>query len=304
MKTKTIVITTAVIALPILTAIWLASSGSTNSGASAKELIPVQAISHGHGLAVDPNDASNLYIATHYGLLLLKDEKDLYQVGNKRDDYMGFSPHPTDSNVFFSSGHPATGGNIGFQKSEDGGFTWNKISNGLGGPVDFHAMAVSPADPNVIYGWFKGDLQKSTDGGSSWTKNTTQFPVVHLAADTKDTQTVYASSPQGFFKSIDGSVTWKQLFDGFVATSAVNPTDQSILSMSERYGLARSADGGTTWTAIPERFNGVTPLYISFYRGDPNIVYLLTQKNSVYKSTDGGNTWQKMSILGAGEHEE
>lgn len=303
MKTKTLIITIAAIALPIAGAIWLAASGEANPS-SAAELIPVQAISHGHGLAVDPNDANKLYIATHYGLLLLKNEKDLYQVGNKRDDYMGFSPHPTDSNVFFSSGHPSTGGNIGFQKSEDGGFTWKKISNGLGGPVDFHAMAVSPVDQNVAYGWYRSDLQKSEDGGASWKKYRTDFPVVHLAADTKDAQTLYASSPQGFFKSTDAGTTWAQLFDGLVATSAVNPSDQSILSVSEKYGLARSSDGGTTWTTISERFNGETPLYISHYRQNPDIAYLLTEKNSVYKSTDGGDTWQKLSVLAGGEHDE
>jgi photosystem II stability/assembly factor-like uncharacterized protein len=304
MKTKTLIITIAVIALPIAGAIWLGASGGGSSDTSTKELIPVQAISHGHGLAVDPNDASKLYIATHYGLLLLKDEQDLYQVGKKRDDYMGFSPHPTDSNIFFSSGHPATGGNIGFQKSEDGGYTWKKISNGLNGPVDFHAMAVSPVDPNVVYGWYRGDLQKSTDGGASWEKYRTDFPIVHLAADTKDAQTLYASSPQGFFKSTNGGEVWQQLFGGFVATSAVNPSDQSILSVSEKYGLARSVDGGTTWMPVPERFNGETPLYISYYRQNPAIVYLLTQKNSVYKSTDGGDTWQKLSVLGSDEHDE
>lgn len=303
MKTKTLIITIAVIALPIAGAIWLTVSGGANPS-SAKELIPIGEISHGHGLAVDPNDANKLYVATHYGLLLLKDEKELYQVGNKRDDYMGFSPHPTDSNVFFSSGHPATGGNIGFQKSDDSGFTWKKISNGLNGPVDFHAMAVSPVDPNVVYGWYRGDLQKSLDGAASWKKYRTDFPIVHLAADTKDAQTLYASSPQGFFKSTDGGVTWQQLFNGFAATSAVNPNDQSILSVSEKYGLARSTDGGTMWTTIPERFNGETPLYISHYRQNPDIVYLLTEKNSVYKSTDGGNTWQKLPVLGADEHDE
>lgn len=303
MKTKTLIITIAAIALPIAGATWLATSGSESPNTSAKELIPVQAISHGHGLAVDPNDASKLYIATHYGLLLLKDEKDLYQVGNKRDDYMGFSPHPTDSNVFFSSGHPTTGGNIGFQKSEDGGFTWKKISNGLDGPVDFHAMAVSPVDPDAAYGWFKGDLQKTTDGGESWTKNATGFPVVHLATDTKDAQILYASSPQGFFKSADGGTTWKQLFDGFVATSAVNPKSGAILSVSEKYGLAESTDGGATWKSLPEKFSGETPLFISFYRQNPDIAYLLTEKNSVYKSADGGQTWQKLSVLAGGEHE-
>ena len=102
MKTKTLIITIAVIALPFAGAMWLSTNDGGSPNAGAKELISVQAISHGHGLAVDPNDASKLYIATHYGLFLLEDEQNLYQVGNTRDDYMGFSPHPTDSSVFFS----------------------------------------------------------------------------------------------------------------------------------------------------------------------------------------------------------
>ncbi len=299
MKTQTIVIIIAVIVL-VGGGVWLASTKGTNSTAS-KELIPVAAITHGHGLAVDPNDSQNLYIATHHGLLILKNEKDLFQVGKSRDDYMGFSPHPTDSNIFFSSGHPSTGGNIGFQKSEDGGFTWKKVSNGLGGPVDFHAMAVSPVDPNVAYGWFKGDIQKTTNGGTSWQRYPIDVSVVHLVADTKDVNTLYSSGPQGFYKSTDGGETWAQIFSGFVATSAVNPKDQSILSVSEKYGLAQSVDGGATWKSLPERFSGETPLFISFYREDPNIVYLLTQKNSVYKSADGGLSWQRLNVLGKGE---
>ncbi len=281
---------------------WFASRSGAGGEPTAKELIPVQAISHGHGLAVDPNDSSKVYIATHYGLLLLKDDKNLYQVGAKRDDYMGFSPHPTDSNTFFSSGHPSYGGNIGFQKSADGGFSWEKISDGLGGPVDFHAMVVSSVDPNIAYGWFRGDLQKTTDGGVSWSKTATEFPVVHLAADTKDAQVLYASSPLGLFKSIDGGTTWKQLFDGFVATSAVSPDGQSILSASEKNGLAESTDGGATWESIPENFSGETPLFISYYRQNPDLMYLLTQANSLYKSADGGHAWQRLPILA--EHGE
>ncbi|MBI2030127.1 exo-alpha-sialidase, partial [Candidatus Kaiserbacteria bacterium] len=54
---------------------------------------------------------------------MLENEKDLYRVGKSRDDYMGFSPHPTEADVFFTSGHPSRGGNLGFQKSDDGGAT-------------------------------------------------------------------------------------------------------------------------------------------------------------------------------------
>ena len=265
-----------------------------NSSSSA--LIPVTEITHGHGLAVDVLDPKKLYIATHHGLLVLINEKDLYRVGESNDDYMGFSPHPTNAKIFFSSGHPATGGNIGFQKTEDGGFTWKKVSDGVNGPVDFHAMAVSPVNPDLIFGWYHGDLQRTTNGGEDWeVVQNTQFPIVGLAADTKDENIVYAASPQGLFVSKDEGASWDQLLDGFVSVVAINPQNpQQLLSFSEKEGLARSNDSGKTWGRVSETLQGETPLYIAFDTQKPENSYLLTEKNSIYKSTDNGMTWEKI----------
>lgn len=267
---------------------------STANNSASSNLYPEQSITHGHGLAVDVKDSSKLYIATHNGLLLLQNEKDLYRVGKSKDDYMGFSPHPTNPQVFFTSGHPRYGGNIGFQKSEDGGFTWQKVSNGLNGPVDFHAMAVSPVDPDLVFGWYKGDLQRTTDGGETWEKFPTAVPVVQLAADTKNENIVYAATPAGLHKSSDKGQSWQQLFEGFVSAVAVHPQSQGLLSFSEKFGLASSNDGGQIWERIEQNFNGETPLFISFYRRKPELVYLLTEKNSVYKSSDSGAAWNKI----------
>lgn len=272
---------------------------------TSKELTPVNAITHGHGLAVDVADPNNVYIATHHGLLVLKNDKDLYQVGNKKDDYMGFSPHPTDPKIFFSSGHPSTGGNIGFQKSIDGGFTWEKVSNGVNGPVDFHAMTVSPANPNLIYGWFQGAIQRSEDGGKNWEiVSSTNVPIVNLAADSKDESIVYAASPQGLMVSKNKGKDWSFLLDGFVSTIAINPQDsQKLLVFSEKQQLAKSNDGGKTWEKVIVDSKGETPLFISFNRQNPEIIYLLTEKNSLYKGTlspygdkssNGGNSWSKI----------
>lgn len=260
------------------------------------KLIPIDSVTHGHGLAVDVTDSSKVYIATHHGLLVLVNDKDLYQVGKKKDDYMGFSPHPTDSKIFFSSGHPSNGGNLGFQKSEDGGFSWKKVSNGLKGPVDFHAMTVSPANHNIVYGWYRGELQRSTDEGKNWEiAGSTNFPVVSLTADPKDENIVYAASPQGLMVSKDKGKEWTSLLDGFVSTIAINPQDsQKLISYSEKQQLAKSSDGGQTWEKINQGFGGETPLYISFYKQDLKIIYLLTEKNSIYKSIDNGNIWGKI----------
>lgn len=267
--------------------------------ASTDNLYPEKAISHGHGLAVDVNDSSKVYIATHYGLLVLENEKDLYRVGKSKDDYMGFSSHPTEANVFFSSGHPSTGGNIGFQKSEDGGATWQKVSNGANGPVDFHAMAVSPVNSNFVYGWYQGNLQRSLDQGKTWEIVNRELLPVYLVADTKDENIVYAATPQGQGAMIsrDRGATWtslsKELEGGVVLVIAIHPQDSKVLlAFSEKLGgLGKSIDGGVTWNRIAESFGGETILHMAFSRSESNIVYTLTHQNKLYKSTDTGDTW-------------
>ncbi|MCA0271008.1 MAG: hypothetical protein LCH69_02965 [Proteobacteria bacterium] len=82
-------------------------------------------------------------------------------------DFMGFSPDPSDPLTYYATGHPEEGGNSGFLASRDGGQTWTQISQGPDGPIDFHAMDASPADPATIYGLF-GGLQVNRDSGKTW----------------------------------------------------------------------------------------------------------------------------------------
>lgn len=267
-----------------------------------KKLIPETVIAHGHGLALDVADSNNLYIATHHGLLVLKNEKDLYRVGESRDDYMGFTPHPQNPAVFYSSGHPQQGGNLGFQKSEDGGYTWQKISDGVDGPVDFHAMAVSPANTNLFYGWYKGALQRSEDGGKTWNIVDANFLAVQLVADPNDENIVFAATPdgRGVIVSKDKGVTWNnlssELAGGQVSVVAIHPTDtQGMFAFSEKLGgLGKSFDGGATWKKIDNDFNNETVLYITFDTKNPSNMYLLTHANTIFKSTDTGETWVKI----------
>lgn len=272
------------------------SNQSSASQATGNQLTAVDSISHAHGLSEDVADGSKVYVATHHGLLVLQNDKTLSRIGNVEDDLMGFSVHPTNPQIYFSSGHPQTGGNLGFQKSEDGGFTWKKISDGMSGPVDYHAMIVSPANPNVIYGNYMGGLQRTTNEGKNWEVVTSaNFPITNLAADPKDENTIYAASQQGLMISSDKGETWSKLLNGFVTAISVHPENsQILLSYSQIQQLAKSSDGGKTWGKIDSNFGGETPLYISFNKQQPEIIYLLTDKNSIYKSNDEGNTWNKI----------
>lgn len=278
--------------------VWSRSTGTSES-LNQNQLIPESVISHGHGLAVDPNDSSKVYIATHHGLLVLQNDKDLFRVGASTDDYMGFSVHPTESNVFFSSGHPSLGGNIGFMKSVDGGFTWKKISNGVDGPVDFHSMALSRVNPNLMYGSFQGNIQRSTDQGKTWEIVSRNHNPVSLATDSQDENRVYAvdAQGQGVLVSIDKGVVWESLSSelegGLVSTIALHPTDANIIfAYSEKIGgLGKSTDAGMTWSNTKELFNGEMVLHLAFDRNSPATLYALTVENKLFKSTDTGDNW-------------
>jgi photosystem II stability/assembly factor-like uncharacterized protein len=295
--------------ISLIIVIFLVLTIKSNSPKSAElnpsesnTLLPVESITHAHGLAIDAKDSSKVYIATHHGLLLLKNDKDLFQIGRVKDDFMGFSTHPTEPNVFYSSGHPSTGGNIGFQKTEDGGITWKKISDGINGPVDFHAMSISPANPDLIYGWYGGSLQKSTDGGKNWTLlNTNLSNVISIASDTKDPNTVYVATARGAYVSKDQGVTWSGLSsdikNGAITSIAVNPSDSSkLLAFSDEMGFIKSNDNGISWQNMNSNLPNEVILFIAYDRNQSEKVYALSNKNNVYKSVDEGNSWIRVNL--------
>lgn len=279
-----------------------AQKKNTDSNSSSNALIAEQSITHGHGLAVDVDDPSKLYIATHDGLFVLINDKDLFRVGKSTDDYMGFLPHPTVANTLFSSGHPSTGGNIGFQKSDDGGFTWAKVSDGVNGPVDFHAMAISPVNPNLIYGWYQGSLQRSTDQGDNWEIVNKDISPISLVADTRDENILYAATAagRGVIISRDKGITWKTLSPalegGAVSVIAVDPKDsKTLLTFSQVLGgLGKTTDAGKTWRKNGEGFHGEVVIYLAFSKTNPNILYALTLGNQLFKSSNSGDTWNQI----------
>ncbi|MEK7460358.1 MAG: F510_1955 family glycosylhydrolase [Patescibacteria group bacterium] len=273
--------------------------GRQTKNSSENALTPIISFSHSHGIAVDISDPKKVYIATHEGLFLLSDDKDLFQIGKTRDDLMGFSTHSTEPNTFFSSGHSARGGNIGFQKTTDGGITWEKISDGLGGPVDLHAMTVSQANPNIVYGVYGDKLQRSSDGGHSWEYAKSAITPISLSSDPKNENTLYASTPDGVEISRDRGDSWQavstQLKGGGVTVFAVDPLSSYALAFSQNLGgMGKSTDGGVTWQRIQEIFGGEAVLYLAFSKTQAGVVYALTNKNSIYKSIDSGDRWMKV----------
>src|SRR3990170_7899063 len=166
--------------------------------ASAESLEALAGKTHYHGIAFARSGSATLLLASHHGLFALTKDGKATRVSPVHD-YMGFSPDPLDPLSFYASGHPAGGGNSGFLKTTDGGASWKQLSLGVGGPVDFHQMDVSPADPKTIYGSY-GQLQVSRDGGQSWAvTGTPPTGLIALAASSVKADQLYAATKQGLY---------------------------------------------------------------------------------------------------------
>jgi len=138
-----------------LAACLLACMALLSAVSARAETVALDRLEHIHGLAVDREQPGRLYLATHSGLFLASTDGSAERVGDTTHDLMSFEALP-GAGGFLASGHPPGVGNLGVLRSRDRGRSWEHLSDGADGPVDFHALTVSRADPQTIYGLYKG----------------------------------------------------------------------------------------------------------------------------------------------------
>jgi photosystem II stability/assembly factor-like uncharacterized protein len=245
---------------------------------------------HIHGLAIDAADPRYLFIATHHGLYRAAPDGTAELISVVQD-FMGFSPHPNQPGILFASGHPAGGGNLGVIASSDGGKTWSELSPGVNGPVDFHQMAVSPADPNVIYGAF-GDLQASRDGGKTWAV-AAPLPdrLIDLAGSGGSPDTLYAATEQGLSVSLDGGLTWKAILDGAPVTLVEAARGGTLYAFVYGEGLVSAKEGVFGFETLARDWGDAYLLHLAVDPDDKNRLFAASNEGRVFASTDGGKTW-------------
>ncbi len=255
---------------------------------------------HFHGIAVDAKDSSRIYLATHHGLFVVGQDGKATRISETGDDFMGFTAHPTDPLVLYASGHPESGGNLGFIVSTNGGRSWKRLSGGVGGPVDFHQMDVSKADPNVIYGVY-GDLQRSADGGKTWSKvGPAPEGVIGLAASSKDANTLFAATQKGLFKSTDAGRRWQIAHIVSRPATMVHVTRKGdAYAFMVGAGLLRANDESSQWQIVSDKLGSDIILHFAADSDDSQRLYAVTHDTksrvqSVVTSRDGGVTWAKL----------
>ncbi|MGQ0484782.1 MAG: F510_1955 family glycosylhydrolase [Hyphomicrobiales bacterium] len=262
--------------------------------ASAETLAELAGHTHIHGIAVNRAGTAKLLIATHHGLYAVDDAGNAVLVSPVQD-YMGFSPDPADPLSYYASGHPAEGGNLGLIATKDGGASWTQISPGLGGPVDYHAMDVSPADPKTIYGAYDG-LQVSRDGGKTWTMaGALPEGLIDIAASALEPERIFAATRTGLFLSADAGASWAPLqFAGEPVSVIETGAGGALFAFVLGRGFVSANERAPAeWTVVSKDFGDAVPLHLAVDPKDGKTLYAATHTNAVLTSQDGGASWRE-----------
>lgn len=185
----------------------------------------------------------------------------------------------------------ATGG--GVWKTSSAGAAWENVSDGFINTGGIGAIDVADSDPNIVFvGTGEGPVRgvktshgdgvyKSTDAGKTWSHmglaatrhissiriHPTNPDIVYLAGQGNPWG---ANEERGIYKTVDGGVTWNKILyvneDSGFADMTMDATDPNFLM-------------ATSWD----------------FRRRPWVVKSGGPGSRVYKTTDGGATWQEIT---------
>ncbi len=187
--------------------------------------------------------------------------------------------------------------NGGIFRTEDGGATWKALFQ-YQSVASIGALAIDPVNPQIVWAGtgeanvrndvsFGDGIYKSTDGGAHWKRMGLEhsFQISRITIDPQHPGTVLVAtmgSPyaddedRGVYRTTDGGATWqKVLYLGAgvgISDLAMNPENPQVL-FAAAYRFRR-----TPW---------------SYSDGGP--------EDAIYRSTDQGASWQRLSKHGLPE---
>lgn len=279
-----------------------ALSGESHAQSLRTTVSELAKTTHFHGLAVDPDKPDRLLLATHHGIYSVQGNGKAERLSDTPDDFMGFAPHPTDRSIFLASGHPVGGGNLGVISSRDGGRTWEKLSDGAGGPVDFHELTISLVDPEIVYGVF-GGIQQSSDGGQTWRRvGNAPKGLIDLAASSVRSNWLYAATQTGILRSGDGGRNWRESYANGAPTTLIHTTARGMVhAYVIGQGFIRSAERDRDWVTLSPDLGARYLLHLAEHPTDPDKLFAIavdtrTDRPSIAQTDDGGVTWAPLTL--------
>ncbi|MEM1325967.1 MAG: glycosyl hydrolase [Bacteroidota bacterium] len=204
----------------------------------------------------------------------------------------------------------------------------------MGGRIaDIAVSPTQPSTWYVAAG--SGNLWKTTNAGITWQPvfdDQASYSIGTVAIDPNNTSTVWVGTGEnvsgrhvgwgdGIYKSTDGGRSWENKGlkqSEHVGKILIDPRDSDVVfvaaegplwSSGGERGVYRSEDGGENWALVLEIDENTGVTDIEFAPGNPDVIYAAAYQrrrkvwsllaggpqSGIYKSTDGGDSWRKLS---------
>lgn len=225
-------------------------------------------------MAGDPVRAATIYAVTSKGLMKSADGGESWSALGETELPQEIPPSCVAVNPLNSRELYVGYDGKGIFKSSDGGVGWKSLGEGLSNRY-VRCIAISPKDPNLIYIGIQNGVAITTNGGEYW----------HLTS--------------GFKRAVNVNA---------IAIDPLNP--QYLFAATGGAGVYKSGNGGVSWRDINEGLSSLSILALHIDPENPDIVlagayhpatptdlYIGEASGGVYRTADGGRTWQETSLL-------
>jgi photosystem II stability/assembly factor-like uncharacterized protein len=240
--------------------------------------VPISAV-------VDPEDPYTVF-ANNYGGGNFKSTDGCSTWINSSKGYTGADLHDITMDV----NNPTvvyTIGRSGPFRSFNSGADWTGISFPPAVEAEWYAVALNPLNSKevLISDEFTGLIWKSTDRGNSW-----EIVYKHPDVTEGDPQEARHGFKDIIFAPSDPTIVYAGMSKGRRSIDGDFPPRSS-------FGMCKSTNSGDNWFKIN---NGLNTSFMNIHvvevdPKDHDIVYIGTWRDGLFKTTDGGGTWNLKS---------